>query len=108
MTKDRIDDARHADGIDDGADEPRSTDHGSGADRRSAVSEGELEHVVRHDWDAGRAVNRQHANISHENHAFGGVTRHVPADESVAATEHEGEAKRPMEKPAHAGVEHAF
>ena len=53
VADDRIDEARHADGVEDVADEIGAADHRAGADGRGAVGEGELEDPVGQHRHAG-------------------------------------------------------
>src|SRR5437016_2293541 len=56
-----IDEARHAEAVDQVADEPRPADHGTRGDRRAGVREGELEEPERQEGDAGRPIRGGHA-----------------------------------------------
>ena len=84
--------------VEDVALEPGATDHGARRDGRRGVGEGELEQEEREERDLGGPVGRRHA-----------VQEEVlVADQAVAVAELEGEAERPVEDPAQAGVEHAL
>src|SRR5262249_15431027 len=79
VTEDRIDKTRTADGVKDVAYKPGPADHRAGADRGSAIREGELEEIVCEDGNAGRAVYRGDIDILHEYQTFTGIARQMPA-----------------------------
>ena len=98
VADDRIDEAGHADAVEDVADEAAAADHRARRDRRAGVGEGELEDPERQQRDAGRAVGVRR----------GPAGRSRGADEAVPRLEHEGEAPRPERDTADAGVDDAF
>ena len=73
-------------------------DHGARGDGRGGVGERELEQEEGEERHAGRPVGRGHPVQEEE----------LVADEAVALAELEGEADRPVQDTAEAGVEHAL
>src|SRR5262245_22998221 len=98
VTEDRVDEARHADAVDDIAEESGSSDHRARRDGRARVGERVLEEPEREERDATRAVRRRGAL---EEEVLG-------AEEGSPGAEHEREAPGVEEQTTETRVDHAL
>ena len=98
MAEDRVDEASHADAVEQIALEAGPSHHGTGDDGAGGVSKRELEQPERHERNAGRAVGVRHT-LQEEV---------VVSDPPVARAEHEREAEHVERDATDRGVDDAL